>query len=238
MQMLGDDKSLPITSTRAITINTSKDVIWKLLMQLGAKKQGFYSYDILEENLKNKNTNIDLKIGDIIHGSAKEDGRLSSYNFKVLDIDPKDAIVLENWGTFLLKSINKDQTRLIIRTQEIKSTNLLTAFKNELIIPFHFIMERRMMLGIKMEAEQKKNPILSFNKDLFWLLGVIFSSLLILLIFIVLNSTFYKILISSILGSMWLVIVFLFNPIPTYIMIFLLICFFLFIIVNRVKSKI
>ncbi len=142
--MLGDDKSLPITSTRAITINTSKDVVWQLLMQLGAKKQGFYSYDILEENLKNKN--IDLKIGDIIHGSAKEDGRLSSYNFKVLDIDPKDAIVL--------------------------------------------------------------------------------------------NNTFYKILISSILGSMWLVIVFLLNPIPTYIMIFLLICFFLFIIVNRVKSKI
>ncbi|RXJ89023.1 hypothetical protein CRV01_10410 [Arcobacter sp. CECT 8983] len=236
MQMLGDNKSLPITSTRAITINASKNTVWQLLMQLGAKKQGFYSYDFLEENLKSKEKNADLKIGDIIHGSSKEDGRLSSYNFKVLDIDPKDAIVLENWGTFLLKSKNKDQTRLIIRTQEIKSTNLLTAFKNELIIPFHFIMERRMMLGIKMEAEQNKSPILSFNKDLLWLAGVVLSSFLILLIFIVLNSTFYKILISSALGTIWLVIVFLFNPVPMYIVVFLLACFYLLIKINRINS--
>ena len=236
MQMLGDNKSLPITSTRAITIDASKDIVWQLLMQLGAKKQGFYSYDFLEENLKSKDKNPDLEIGDIIHGSAKEDGRLSSYNFKVLDINPNDSIVLENWGTFLLKSINKNQTRLIIRTQEIKSTSLLTAFKNELIIPFHFIMERRMMLGIKMEAEQKKNPILSFNKDLVWLVGVALSFFLILLIFIALKSTFYKILISCLLSIIWLVIVFLFNPVPTYIMAFLLVCFFLFIKLNRIKS--
>ncbi|ADG92866.1 hypothetical protein Arnit_1207 [Arcobacter nitrofigilis DSM 7299] len=235
MSMVGDNDNLNITSTRAIQIDANKHIIWQLLMQLGANRQGFYSYDFIEHELGNeaqyqslntsKNTN--LKVGDIVHGSRNKGSALSVYNFPVLYVKPEESLVLENWGTFLVKSINEKQSRLIVRTQEKKSVNLWTSFKNHLIIPFHYIMERRMLLGLKMHSEQSNK--FSPKNDLLWFGGVVSLFCLILLLFFRLKGILLKIIITSFFAILWQVIVFLFEPIFLYSAVLLVvICFILF----------
>lgn len=84
LSMAGDDKTLTITSTRAILINASKSDVWKWLMQLGADRGGFYSYDFIEKAMGYKTRHRDLikpefkeiKVGDLIRGSIDEEGGL------------------------------------------------------------------------------------------------------------------------------------------------------------------
>ncbi len=235
MPMVGDNDNLNITSTRAIQIGANKHIIWQSLMQLGANRQGFYSYDFIEHELGNKAQdqsinkykNTNLKVGDIVHGSRNKGSALSVYNFQVLYVKPEESLVLENWGTFLVKSINEKQSRLIVRTQEKKSVNLWTSFKNHLIIPFHYIMERRMLLGLKMHSEQSNK--FSPNNDLLWFGGVVSLFCLILLLFFRLKGILLKIIITSFFAILWQVIVFLFEPKFLYSAVLLvIICFILF----------
>jgi len=239
MSMVGDNDNLNITSTRAIQIDANKHIVWQLLMQLGANRQGFYSYDFIEHELGNKaqyqtinkSKNTNLKVGDIVHGSRNKESALSVYNFPVLYVKPEESLVLENWGTFLVKSVNEKQSRLIVRTQENKSTNLWTSFKNHLIIPFHYIMERRMLLGIKMHSEQSNK--FSPMSDLLWFGLVTSLFCLILLFFFILKGVFFQIIITSFFAILWQVIVFLFEPIYLYSAVLLVImCFML-----KAKSK-
>ena len=55
--MLGDDNTQTIISTRAITINNAKTNTWQWLIQLGADRNGFYSYQFIEEALGYKTKN-------------------------------------------------------------------------------------------------------------------------------------------------------------------------------------
>jgi hypothetical protein len=239
MEMVGDNEKFEITSTRAILINTPNHIVWKWLMQLGANKQGFYSYDLIEQKFENRKTNLNkhiiknFKVGDIIPGSIEKESSLSTYSFKVLYIKAEESLFLENWGTFLLKSINEKQTRLIIRTQEIRSTNLLTIFKNDVMIPFHFIMERQMLFGLKLQSEQTGYAKLSHNKDILWLVTVFVSLCLIVLLFFIVKSVVIRILISTFLGFLWMYIVFILDPIPLYSTSLAFVIFL--IVVNRVR---
>src|ERR1700688_3071171 len=60
MPMAGDDKALTVTSTRAISINAAKSDVWKWLIQLGADRGGFYSYDFIEKAMGYKTRHQDL----------------------------------------------------------------------------------------------------------------------------------------------------------------------------------
>ncbi|MEO5590172.1 MAG: hypothetical protein ABIS03_11345, partial [Gemmatimonadaceae bacterium] len=78
--------------------------------------------------------------------------------WRVRAIEPGRAIVLENWGAFVLEPMGASTTRLHVRTRGrgepsprgiLFSPALLLLFE-----PAHFIMERGMLLGIKQRAEQ------------------------------------------------------------------------------------
>jgi hypothetical protein len=74
--------------------------------------------------------------------------------------------VLKPWGAFVLRPIDERTTRLIIRSQGDYSPDLKNAVLNFLLWrvvfePAHFIMERKMLLGIKERAEK-----LSRNSEL------------------------------------------------------------------------
>lgn len=149
--MVGDNKALTITSTRTILINASKTKVWQWLVQLGADRGGFYSYDFIENALGDKTRTQKLikpkfktiKTGDLIRGSINKNGGIVPYNFRVLYVKLKDTFVLNNWGTFLLKKVDNHQTRLIILTREPGHTSLLTKIiANYIIVPLHYIMER------------------------------------------------------------------------------------------------
>ena len=65
--------------------------------------------------------------------------------------EPERAIGLKNWGIFVLERIGAERTRLLARGRA-PSGLLAGAYALLIEIP-HFIMERRMLLGIKERAE-------------------------------------------------------------------------------------
>ncbi len=239
MPLAGDDKNLEITSTRAISINATKSDVWKWLMQLGADRSGFYSYEFIErplgyvardEDLREPKFK-DLQVGDMVRGSIHEEQSIIPYNFKVLSIKPQETFVLENWGTFLLEPINGEQTRLIIRTQVTRSKNLQERSAHYVAIPFHFIMERRTLIGIKARAEAGENIRLSQTSDIIWFLGMVLSPLFIFILTVIRRGILNCFFIPTILSVFWLFTLLLLPPVPLCgigLLLVVLMCYRLF----------
>jgi hypothetical protein len=161
----GDDlvQHPKLNATHAITIDARVEDVWPWLIQMGQNRGGFYSYEWLENLVGCDMHNADqivpewqeLKIGDEVwlHPKAPP--------LKVLLIEPLRAIVLEKTWGFFLEPINENQTRLIIRGRgefnpDLNNTILNLLLWRGIFEPAHFIMERKMMLGIKQRAEHKQ----------------------------------------------------------------------------------
>lgn len=244
LPMVGDNKQQKIISTRAILINAPKSTVWKSLIQLGADRSGFYSYTFIEKWLgyqtRNENTSVpkftQLKVGDVIRGSITEEKSLIPYNFKVMYVKPETTFVLQNWGTFLLKKVSDHQTRLIIRTQEPFPTNLLFKVGSHILLPLHYIMERRMLIGIKIAVEKPKNIIYTKNNDLIWFLGAVISWVFICIIIFIERGFVKSLCIPIFFSVCWLLVVLLFNPILIYSAVLLLSIILSFLLL-RIKSR-
>lgn len=150
-----------LKSNHAITINARASDIWPWLVQMGQHRGGFYSYTWLENlvgcHMRNADEIVpewqDLKVGDKVwlHPKAPP--------VEVAAIEPGRAIVLKPWGAFVLQPIDEKTTRLIIRSQGDYEPDLRNPVLNFLLWrvvyePAHFIMERKMLLGIKERAEK------------------------------------------------------------------------------------
>jgi hypothetical protein len=158
-------------ATHAITINAPVADVWPWLVQVGQTRGGFYSYTWLENlagcNMHNAYRIVpewqSLRAGDVVwlHPKAPP--------LPVAIVEPYRAIVLGGnggepeampsvntgiWG-FHLKEVDEKTTRLLIRSRWARKPGLLTWAGNyALLEPAHFIMERKMMLGIKQRAER------------------------------------------------------------------------------------
>jgi len=161
--LIGDDL-VPhprLKAMHAITINARAADIWPWLVQMGQQRGGFYSYTWLENlvgcHMRNADEVVpewqELKVGDKVwlHPKAPP--------VEVAAIEPERAIVLKPWGAFVLQSIDDKTTRLIIRSQGNYEPDLRNPILNFLLWrvvyePAHFIMERKMLLGIKERAEK------------------------------------------------------------------------------------
>lgn len=158
-----------IQSTRAVTIDAPPEAVWPWLVQLGYGRAGFYSYDFLENaftravGMQSRYRSLDrvvpelqdLHEGDFI-ASAPLDWKEGKYADKmgwaVARLDPPHLMVLRNWGAFILEPLEGDRTRFIVRTRGGHTwKDILGNIAWELP---HFIMERRMLLGIKERAER------------------------------------------------------------------------------------
>ena len=225
MPMAGDDKTLTITATRAISIHKPKSEVWKWLVQLGADRGGFYSYSFIEEALGYETRHQDsitpefkeIKVGDLVRGSINEKRSIVPYSFPVLYVEPEKTFVLGNWGTFLLQEIDSQQTRLIVRTQEAtsKKSEWLKA-ASYIEIPLHFIMERRLLMGMKARVEAGENIQLSQTQDIFWFAGIVSSGFLICLFIYMARGIMQSVAIPSILSFLWVCSIWLLKPIPLY----------------------
>jgi len=160
-----------IRVTHAVTIDAPAATVWKWLVQLGQGRGGFYSYDWLENvfGLQIHNTGEikpewqTLKIGDFVRGAHPDwlGGRFrNKAGWTVVRMDENRALVLRDeieqgsWA-FVLKPLNDNQTRLIIRARGDKPATLGTKiFHYGLMEPAHFIMERKMLLTLKRRAEE------------------------------------------------------------------------------------
>jgi hypothetical protein len=176
--MPGDDlvKDANFQTTRALDIDAPLQAVWPWLAQIGQGRGGFYSYDLLE-NLVGLDIHSadrilpefqDLRVGDAIPIEPEGGG------YTVAEIAPNRHLVLFTAGTgdsevdrvfrqtnasstwtFLLKEPEPERTRFVVRWQA--RWDLLrspASFLIGLVLdPIEFIMERKMMRGIKERAE-------------------------------------------------------------------------------------
>lgn len=165
---LADDLVMPglTTTTRAITIDAPAREVWKWLVQIGEDQAGFYSYSWLERLVR-----TDMHNADEVHEAwqhrdrgdtvwlGQRWGELGRQVAAVCDreaalvmMSPPEFAKVERgerasgtWG-FFLEPIDDSHTRLVARSS---GGAVGTAFFDLV----HFVMEQKMLRGIKDRAE-------------------------------------------------------------------------------------
>lgn len=162
--------------TRAITIDATREEVWPWIVQLGADRGGFYTYDRLENlfglGIHSADDIVDewqdLEVGDVIHGDRARSG-----GWYVVELRPHEALVLEvgdlaagrplrrdeklKWEfqwTFALQDTPAGGTRLLVRERVAFDS----AITRTLMAPLglvSFVMTRGMLLGIKSRVEAR-----------------------------------------------------------------------------------
>jgi hypothetical protein len=170
MSLPGDQRVLNPTYRvdHAITIRAPANAVWPWLAQLGQDRGGFYSYAWLERMVGDHITNADRihpewqrrAVGDLVRATQPDylGGRLGDLGWRVAELDSGRAIVLENWGAFVVHPVDGRTTRLIVRTRGAGTPSLRATVLGPLSVfvmePAHFIMQRGMLRGIRDRAER------------------------------------------------------------------------------------
>jgi len=177
----GDDLvAYPLyVTTRAITVGAPAAAVWPWLVQLGQNRGGFYTYDVLENLM-----GLDIHSADAIrpewqdlhvgadYVSLDPDGYMK---MTIAVLEPQRAFVIlsgapgeptqapgsffkgeiEFSWAFVLDPVNERTTRLIIRSRAAwADTPTARLAKPVLLEPVHFLMEERMLRGIRERAER------------------------------------------------------------------------------------
>jgi hypothetical protein len=157
----------------AVQINAPADSVWRWLVQIGQDSGGFYSYGWLERLVGDDVHNADrvvpewqqLAVGDLVR--AAHPGYLGGVfgrdiGWRVARVEHGRALVLENWGSFVVHRTDTGRCVLHIRTRgggRPSLGNVALAPAGLLVFePIHFMMERRMLLGIRDRAEAGYQP--------------------------------------------------------------------------------
>ena len=153
-----------MVNTRAITIAAPAEAVWPWLVQMGQGRGGLYSYERLENLVGCDMHNADrilpeyqeLIVGDMVRLSKGDEGP----HFVVTAVHPQYAIILggnnppTSWA-FVLEPLDENRTRLLIRFREDFEPTLGNIIMwRGLVDPIHFVMERKMLQGIKRRAEE------------------------------------------------------------------------------------
>lgn len=161
---LPGDELLPeadLVATRAITIAARPEDVWPWLIQIGTGRAGAYSYDWLDRlvglDMESSHHIIpefqNLEVGDVI--PVQNDGT----GLRVRIIDPERVLGTRTddnswaWTWVLMPTANG--TRFLSRTRMDTrgSTYLARLATHALMLPASWVMERKMLLGLRERAE-------------------------------------------------------------------------------------
>jgi hypothetical protein len=152
---LPGDELFPKDGTQilhAVTIDAPVAQVWPWLAQVGQDRGGFYSYEWLENLAGCQMENADRIHPEWQHRELGETVHLHpAGGLRVRVFESGRALGLKGWGTFALEPLGTDRTRLIARGG-VPPGAAAMAYGLLMEIP-HFLMERRMLLGIKQRAE-------------------------------------------------------------------------------------
>lgn len=176
--------------TRAISIDAPADSVWPWIAQIGQDRGGFYSFDLLENLVGCEMPTVDSlrpgrqqwAVGDKLwmYPSTKAGG-VGYATLRVLV--PGRALGFGTWyaGTppsgpedgswsFVLVPVNDSTTRLLVRGRGAPGRSLLgVAFDRSIFEPMHFVMEKRMMIGIGQLAEgDSRHRVLNNVQVVLW----------------------------------------------------------------------
>jgi hypothetical protein len=174
-QPLPGDDLVPVPKlgyTRALTIQASPEIIWPWLAQMGQGRGGLYSFDGLENLAGCKIHSVDRIIPELQDPQVGELIRLGPKGypcFAVASAEPARALVLisadpktgqpvelsaqaekgysiATWQ-FILQPLDSNTTRMVVRQRLSYSPDMAWIWR--LTEPVGFVMERKMMLGIR-----------------------------------------------------------------------------------------
>lgn len=176
---LAGDETVPnpgIASTRAIDIHAPAHVVWPWLVQMGWKRAGWYSYDLIDNGRTPSAERIIPRLQSLQVGDLVPEGPEVGWTVRALE--PDHLLLLDTHGPmqgvdwvqrrdsswlFLLTDIDAEHTRLVERCRTTLTMNhatlvgklLATRLSTLLILaPGDFVMARRQMLGIRRRAER------------------------------------------------------------------------------------
>jgi hypothetical protein len=153
----GDEIVVPHVGsvTRAITIAAPPEKVWPWLVQIGLGRAGWYSYDWIDNDGRRSADRIipefqDLQVGQLIT-------MLPGYGPRVRSFDPGRYLLAgdaEEGVWCLALAPVEGGTRLISRWRLNRKLTPANAFFMLLSDPGAFIMERKMLKGIKARVER------------------------------------------------------------------------------------
>ncbi len=160
--------------TRAVTIHAPASSVWPWVAQLGRGRGGFYSYEFLENlvgaDIHNANRVLlgvrEFTAGDTLWMAPRDRFGGSGYAW-IRIVEPGRAIVVEThvagdptpvgtWA-FVLGTRGPNLTRFIVRGRSgragASALEPASLAERLVFVPMHFVMERKMMLGLRDRAE-------------------------------------------------------------------------------------
>jgi hypothetical protein len=167
--------------TRAITIDAPPDQVWPWLAQMGQGRGGLYSFDGLENLVGCRIHSADHLLADAQQLGAGDLIRLGPVGypcFRVDEVEPGAALVLvgadprpphaaaapgsptgiATWQWHLRPTPDGRGTRLVARQRLSYPPKPGPSIMWHLVEPVAFVMERRMLRGIKQRAERDRRP--------------------------------------------------------------------------------
>lgn len=176
----GDEvvRGAQLTSTRAIDIAAAPAAVWAWLVQIGHDRGGLYSYDGLENLFGcdlHSTDRLDPELQHLGIGDVVAAGPPGYPAWQVVDIEaPRHLVLLaldprtralpptgstpppkgfsaSSWQWLLEPQEDGNATRVLVRTRTAYSRDLSTLW--HVVEPVSFVMERRMLLGLKARAE-------------------------------------------------------------------------------------
>lgn len=168
----GDVETARFGIDRGVTIRAPAERVWPWLAQLGEDRAGFYSHGWVERALVGDVRNADSlvpawqsrKVGELVR--AARPGRLGGrvgrvgrdLGWRITSWDPPRTMTLARWGTFVVRPIDDSTSRLLVHARPARAHAIaalpLAWLGLYFIEPAHFVMERRMLLGIRERAER------------------------------------------------------------------------------------
>lgn len=154
----------PLTeATHAVTIFKPARDVWPWLVQMGAGRGGWYSYDRLDNGGAPSATRIVPELQDVHVGMVFPALPGMRGTFELEQLDPGHSLVLAAPGArgpattwaFVLEEPVDGVTRLIVRVRvSRRSLSLATALGMRLMRAVHFIMERKQLNTLVVRAER------------------------------------------------------------------------------------
>jgi hypothetical protein len=138
----------------AIEVDAPADQVWPWLAQLGQDRGGFYSYAWLENLAGCRMRNADRIHPEWQHRRVGEKMMLHPLNgLPVSRFEPGREVALAGRGSFAVEPLGQGRSRVVCWGEPHDSA-LFAAYYVALIELPHFLMERKMLLGIKERAER------------------------------------------------------------------------------------
>ncbi len=173
--MPGDDvvPRAQFNATRAITIAAPPEHAWPWIAQLGYRRAGFYTYDLVDNAGERSADRIieeyqHLEIGGLIPMFHESHGLAIAYGVDSFQVDewmlwvhrPHEDEEPDSTWSWRLVRLPGERTRLVTRMkQDYRWQTPRLAMFNLILMEFgDFAMERRMLKGIKVRAERRAGP--------------------------------------------------------------------------------